>query len=58
MIDNSLFKRYVGEVCIVMRNGLGQDDRVNVVARTIASDYLLEKITPGSKVSFMISREE
>ena len=58
VIDNSLFKRYVGEVCIVMRNGLGQDDRVNVVARTIASDYLLEKITPGSKFSFMIIGEE
>lgn len=58
VIDNKLFKRYVGEVCIVMSNGLGQDERVNVVARTIASDYLLDKIKPGMEFAFTIIGEE
>lgn len=58
VIDNRLYKRYVGEVCIIMRDGMGKDKRVNVVARTIASDYLLQKIKPGMEFAFEIIGEE
>lgn len=56
-IDNSLFKRYQGELAIVKQD-LPSDERVNVVGRVLASDFLLSKLTPGSYFKFIIKGEE
>ncbi len=56
-IDNEKFLRYQGEVC-VMTKTLDSDERVNIVARCLASLFLLEHIEPGEKFSFVIRGEE
>ena len=42
-VDNSLFKRYRGEICIILQN-LPSDERVNVIGKLHTTDFLIEKI--------------
>ena len=51
-IDNIGMKRYMGEVCIMLKD-LGSDDRVNVVGKVVSIDTL-ELIEPGRKFKFKI----
>ena len=55
-IDNELFKRYQGEVCIMMK-GLPKDERVNVVGKALCSEFLLNKINGGMKFKLKIVGE-
>lgn len=56
-IDNEKFGRYQGETSIVTRD-LEADERVNVVGRIVASDFLINSIKPGQKFKFNIIGEE
>ncbi len=56
-IDNSLFKRYQGEVGIILKD-IEADERVNVVGRCLCSNYLLDNIKPGQAFKFIIVGEE
>ena len=40
---NSLFKRYRGEICIILQT-LPSDERVNVIGKLHTTDFLIEKI--------------
>lgn len=42
-VDNELFLRYMGEANIVL-TPLEKDERVNVIGRIIATDYMIDKI--------------
>jgi len=52
-IDNKMFARYQGEVSIVTMT-MPEDERVNVVGEVIASDYLIKKITSGTRFKFLM----
>jgi hypothetical protein len=50
-IDNELFKRYSGEVNIVI-NQLPNDERVNVIGKVKCSDIIISKIKENKKIKF------
>lgn len=52
-IDNKLFKRYEGEVCL-MTEDLESDERVNVVGEIMCSFETLKMIKPGAKFKLVI----
>jgi N-acetylglucosamine kinase-like BadF-type ATPase len=52
-IDNELFLRYQGEVCI-MKKTIEADERVNVVGKCNCSDFLINNIKPGQKFKLVI----
>ena len=52
-IDNELFMRYQGEVCI-MKQSIEADERVNVVGKCNCSDFLINNIKPGDKFRLVI----
>lgn len=52
-IDNELFKRYSGEVNIVI-NELPIDERVNIIGKVKCSDLIVEKIKEIKKIRFNI----
>jgi len=52
-IDNSLYKRYQGEVAIILKD-LPMNEAVNVVGRVIATPQLLDAIKPGDKFKFIV----
>lgn len=52
-IDNTLYKRYQGEVAIILKD-LPRNDAVNVVGYVDASDELLDAIKPATKFKFII----
>lgn len=54
-IDNEGFKRYQGEVCIMLED-LESDERVNVVGECMCSLETLKMIKPGGKFIFKIVR--
>ena len=50
-IDNLNFKRYKGEICIVLKD-LPKDERVNVIGKLYTTEFLLESVK--NKKSFRI----
>ncbi len=52
-IDNELFKRYSGEVNIVI-NELPSDERVNIIGKVKCSDIVVSKIKENKKIKFNI----
>ncbi len=52
-IDNELFLRYQGEVCI-MKKSIEADERVNVVGKCNCSEFLINNIRPGQKYKLVI----
>lgn len=52
-IDNELFKRYSGEVNIVI-NELPLEERVNVIGKVKCSDIIVNKIKESKKIKFNI----
>lgn len=52
-IDNELFMRYQGEVCIMKQN-IEADERVNVVGKCNCSEFLINNIKPGQKFKLVI----
>lgn len=56
-IDNEKFKRYQGEVCIMLEN-LESDERVNVIGKCECSLETLKMIKPGKKFKFKILGEK
>jgi len=52
-IDNELFMRYQGEVCI-MKKPIEADERVNVVGKCNCSEFLINNIKPGQKFKLVI----
>lgn len=56
-IDNEKFKRYQGEVCIMLED-LENDDRVNVIGKCVCSEETLKMIKPGGKFKFKIIGEK
>lgn len=52
-IDNSNFSVYNGELCI-MKTDLDSDQRVNVLAKALISDWLLNNLVPGSMFEIKI----
>ncbi len=52
-IDNELFMRYQGEVCI-MKKTIEADERVNVVGKCNCSEFLISNIKPGCKFKLVI----
>lgn len=55
-IDNCLFSRYQGELNIVKQD-LPKDEKVNVVGYVLATNFLLNKLVPGSTFKFIIKGE-
>ena len=55
-VDNIDFATYQGEVAVVIKD-MPQDVRSNVVGKTDASKWLLDKILPGSKFELRIVDE-
>lgn len=56
-IDNEKFKRYQGEVCIMLED-LESDERVNVIGECECSLETLKMIKPGKKFKFKIMGEK
>jgi hypothetical protein len=56
-IDNKLFARYQGEVCIMLTD-LPQDERVNVVGRIACDIETVQFIKPGDRFRFIIKGEK
>jgi len=56
-IDNQLFARYQGEVCLMLTD-LPQDDRVNVVGNIACDIDTLTFIKPGDKFRLIIKGEK
>lgn len=56
-IDNENFKRYQGEVCIMLKD-LEKDERVNVIGECLCSLETLQMIKPGGKFTFKIVGEK
>ena len=52
-IDNELFMRYQGEVCI-MKKSIEADERVNVVGKCNCSEFLIGNIKPGCKFKLVV----
>lgn len=52
-IDNIGMKRYMGEVCVMLKE-LNEDERVNVVGHAMVDKESLELIKPGQKFKFKI----
>lgn len=52
-IDNELFMRYQGEVCI-MKSAIEADERVNVVGKCNCSEFLINNIKPGYKFKLVV----
>ena len=52
-IDNELFMRYQGEVCI-MKSSIEADERVNVVGKCNCSEFLINNIKPGYKFKLVV----
>ena len=55
-IDNAGFAIYQGEVSVVTKK-MPKDERVNVVGKVLASDWLLNHIKPGAKFELKIVKE-
>ena len=55
-IDNKLYGRYQGEVCL-QKEYMTSDQRVNVVGYSVASQYILDAIKPGTKFRYRIVKE-
>ena len=51
-IDNSKFKRYAGEINIVLKD-LPKDERVNVIGKVDATELIIEKLKKGNRVKFI-----
>lgn len=51
-IDNSKFKRYAGEINIVLKD-LPKDERVNVIGKIDATELIIEKIKLGIRFKFI-----
>ena len=51
-IDNSNFKRYAGEINIVLKD-LPKDDRVNVIGKLNTSSVIINKIKEGVRFKFI-----
>ncbi|MCR5422684.1 MAG: MupG family TIM beta-alpha barrel fold protein, partial [Bacilli bacterium] len=56
-IDNANYKRYQGEVGIVLKE-MPKDDGVNVVGRCICNDSLIDNIKGDQRFKFVIIGEE
>jgi hypothetical protein len=56
-VDNRNFLRYQGEVSVVLED-LPADNRVNVIGKALASEYLLKHIKPGEKFKLVITGEK
>ena len=56
-IDNKLFARYQGEVCLMLTD-LPQDDRVNVVGNIVCGIETLAFIKPGDRFRLVIKGEK
>lgn len=56
-IDNVNYKRYQGEVGIVLKE-MPKDDGVNVVARCVCNDALIDNIKGDQRFKFVIIGEE
>ena len=52
-IDNIGMKRYMGEVCIVLKD-IESDSRVNVIGKVVSSPDIVREIKPGRKFRFKI----
>lgn len=52
-IDNVLMKRYMGEVCIMLKD-LEEDERVNVIGEALCPIETLKTIGPGRSFKFKI----
>lgn len=51
-LDNSKFKRYAGEINIVLQD-LPKDERVNVIGSLDTTDLIIEKIKLGNRFKFI-----
>ena len=51
-IDNTLFKRYAGEINILLRD-LPKDERVNVIGKLKTTDFILEAVKRGKVFKFI-----
>ncbi len=51
-LDNSKFKRYAGEINIVLQD-LPKDERVNVIGSLDTTDVIMEKIKLGNRFKFI-----
>lgn len=51
-LDNSKFKRYAGEINIVLQD-LPKDERVNVIGSLDTTDVIMEKIKFGNRFKFI-----
>ncbi len=56
-IDNYLFKRYAGEINIILKP-LPKDERVNVIGNVEATDVMLDAIKNGGCFKFKIIEKE
>ncbi len=56
-IDNQLFKRYAGEINIILKP-LPKDNRVNVIGNIDATDVILAAIKKGKSFKFEIIEKE
>lgn len=55
-IDNHLFKRYMGEINIIL-NELPNDERVNVIGYIETTDVVINSIKNGAKFKFKIKKK-
>lgn len=51
-LDNSKFKRYAGEINIVLQD-LPKDERVNVIGKVDTTDLIIDKIKQGNRFRFI-----
>ena len=51
-VDNSNFKRYAGEINIVLQD-LPKDERVNVIGKLDTTDVIIDKIKTGIRFKFI-----
>ena len=51
-LDNSKFKRYAGEINIVLQN-LPKDERVNVIGNVDATDLIINDLKQGKRFKFI-----
>jgi hypothetical protein len=51
-IDNSNFKRYAGEINIVLQD-LPNDERVNVIGKLDTTNVIINKIKKGIRFKFI-----
>ena len=51
-VDNSKFKRYAGEINIVLKD-LPSDERVNVIGKIDSTDVIIENIKRGNVFKFI-----